>query len=179
MQPSTPMTRVARHQRIAEVLLREPVRSQTELAAMLALDGIAVTQGTLSRDLDEMGAVKVRDANGDLVYALPGEGGDRTPRAAARSAIDARLIRVCEEILVSARSSANLVVLRTPPGAAQYLASAVDHAAPAAVLGTIAGDDTVLVITTDSSNGDEVAAWFLALAEGRPPEDMAEGAHHD
>ncbi len=173
MQTVTPTTRAARHQRIAEFLLREPVRSQTELAAMLAVDGIAVTQGTLSRDLDEMGAVKVRDAAGDLVYALPGEGGDRTPRAAERSAIDARLVRVCEEILVSARSSANLVVLRTPPGAAQYLASAVDRAAPDAVLGTIAGDDTVLVISTDPTGGADLAAWFLALAEGRAPEPHA------
>ncbi|MGH8824013.1 MAG: arginine repressor [Jiangellaceae bacterium] len=177
MQTATPMTRAARHQRIAEVLLREPVRSQTELAAMLALDGIAVTQGTLSRDLDEMGAVKVRDTSGDLVYALPGEGGDRTPRAAAREAIDARLVRVCEEILVSARSSANLVVLRTPPGAAQYLASAVDRAAPEPVLGTIAGDDTVLVITTEPNSGARVAAWFLALAEGRTPEPTQEKEH--
>jgi transcriptional regulator of arginine metabolism len=174
MHTATPMTRAARHQRIAEVLLREPIRSQGELAALLALDGIAVTQGTLSRDLDEMGAVKVRDANGDLVYALPGEGGDRTPRAAARSAIDARLVRVCEEILVSARSSANLVILRTPPGAAQYLASAVDRAAPDAVLGTIAGDDTVLVVTTDATSGAEVAEWFLALAEGQTPPTIGE-----
>ena len=174
MHTATPMTRAARHQRIAEVLLREPIRSQGELAAMLALDGIAVTQGTLSRDLDEMGAVKVRDANGDLVYALPGEGGDRTPRAAARSAIDARLVRVCEEILVSARSSANLIILRTPPGAAQYLASAVDRAAPDAVLGTIAGDDTVLVVTTDATSGAEVAEWFLALAEGQAPPTIGE-----
>ena len=178
MQTASPMTRAARHQRIAEVLLRVPVRSQTELAAMLAFDGIAVTQGTLSRDLDEMGAVKVRDANGDLVYALPGEGGDRTPRAAAPATIDARLVRVCEEILVSARSSANLVILRTPPGAAQYLASAVDRAAPDTVLGTIAGDDTVLVVTTDPTSGADVAAWFLALAEGRTPH-LAEGEHRD
>jgi transcriptional regulator of arginine metabolism len=164
---ATPTTRAARHQRIAGILGREPVRSQTELAALLAADGIAVTQGTLSRDLDELGAVKVRDSAGDLVYALPSEGGDRTPRAAVRTAIDARLLRVCEEILVSARSSANLVVLRTPPGAAQYLASAIDHAMPDAVLGTIAGDDTVLVITSEPTGGDEVAEWFLALAEGR------------
>jgi transcriptional regulator of arginine metabolism len=166
---ATPATRAARHRRIAEILEREPVRSQTELAGLLAGDGIAVTQGTLSRDLDELGAVKVRDASGDLVYALPGEGGDRRPRAAERVAIDARLVRVCEEILVSATWSANLVVLRTPPGAAQYLASAIDHSARPEILGTIAGDDTVLVITTDPTGGAAVAAWFLALAEGRTP----------
>ena len=168
---ATPGTRAARHRRIAEILEREPVRSQTELAGLLKTDGIAVSQGTLSRDLDELGAVKVRDAAGDLVYALPGEGGDPRPRVAERTTVDARLIRVCEEILVSATSSANLVVLRTPPGAAQYLASAIDHSARAEILGTIAGDDTVLIVTTDSSGGATVAAWFLALAEGRTPVD--------
>ena len=167
---ATPATKAARHQRIAEILEREPVRSQTELSGLLKADGIAVTQGTLSRDLDELGAVKVRDSAGDLVYALPGEGGDRRPRAAERVAIAARLVRVCEEILVSATWSANLVVLRTPPGAAQYLASAIDHSARADILGTIAGDDTVLVVTADPAGGADVAAWFLALAEGRTPE---------
>ncbi len=166
---ATPATRAARHRRIAEILERESVRSQTELAGLLQADGIAVTQGTLSRDLDELGAMKVRDAAGDLVYALPGEGGDRRPRVGERTAIDARLVRVCEEILVSATSSANLVVLRTPPGAAQYLASAIDHSARAEILGTIAGDDTVLVVTTNPTGGAAVATWFLALAEGRTP----------
>ena len=71
---------------------------------------------------------------------------------------------------MSATSSANLAVLRTPPGAAQYLASAIDHTARTDILGTIAGDDTVLVVTTDPAGGGTVAAWFLALAEGRTPE---------
>jgi transcriptional regulator of arginine metabolism len=164
-----PATRAARHGRIAEILAQTPIRSQTELAERLSESGIEVTQGTLSRDLDELGAVKIRGAGGSLVYALPGEGGDMRPRAAEEGAVDARLVRVCEEILVSARSSANLVVLRTPPGAAQYLASAIDHAARADILGTIAGDDTVLVISTDPSGGERVAAWFLALAEGNVP----------
>lgn len=168
-QISVPATRAARHQRIAEILNRQPVHSQAELARLLAEDGIAVTQGTLSRDLDELGAVRVRGSDGSLVYAVPGEGGDRTPRAGEQAVIDARLVRVCEEILVSARASANLVVLRTPPGAAQYLASAIDHAARSDILGTIAGDDTVLVISTDPEGGDAVAAWFLALAQGEAP----------
>jgi transcriptional regulator of arginine metabolism len=168
-QTSVPATRAARHQRIAEILNRQPVRSQAELARLLADDGIAVTQGTLSRDLDELGAVRVRGSDGSLVYAVPGEGGDRTPRAGEQAVIDARLVRVCEEILVSARASANLVVLRTPPGAAQYLASAIDHAARSEILGTIAGDDTVLVISADPQGGDAVAARFLALAQGEAP----------
>ncbi|NED98469.1 arginine repressor [Phytoactinopolyspora alkaliphila] len=174
---TAPATRAARHGQIAEILARRPIRSQSELADQLAQNGIAVTQGTLSRDLDELGAVKIRNSMGWLIYALPGEGGDRTPRPAEEGTIDARLIRVCEEILVSARSSANLVVLRTPPGAAQYLASAIDHAARPEILGTIAGDDTVLVISADPAGGEQVAAWFLALAEGHVPEHSpADGA---
>lgn len=164
-----PATRTARHALIGQILAQTPVRSQAELAARLADNGIAVTQGTLSRDLDELGAVKIRNTMGWSVYALPGEGGDTTPRPPDVGAVDARLIRVCEEVLTSARASANLVVLRTPPGAAQYLASAIDHAARADILGTIAGDDTVLVITTDPTGGDAVATWFLGLASNTPP----------
>lgn len=162
-----PGTRTARHALIGRILSRAAVRSQSELAERLAEEGVGVTQATLSRDLDELGAVKVRNTMGWLVYALPGEGGDTTPRAAEEGVVDARLIRVCEEVLTSARSSANLVVLRTPPGAAQYLASAIDHATRADILGTIAGDDTVLVITTDPEGGEAVAEWFLALAQGQ------------
>ncbi len=163
-QQTVATTKAARHQRIAHILGQQPVRSQTELAERLAEDGIGVTQTTLSRDLDELGAVKIRNALGWLVYALPSEGGDTRPRAAEQGAVDARLQRVCEEVLVSARASSNLVVLRTPPGAAQYLASAIDHAERPDILGTIAGDDTVLVIAVDPHGGDAVAAWFLALA---------------
>jgi len=158
-------TKAYRHDRVAAVLARTPVRSQTELAAHLAADGVAVTQATLSRDLVELGAVKVRDGAGGLVYALPAEGGDRTPRTGtSQEVLDARLSRWCEELLVSAEASANLVVLRTPPGAAQLLASAVDHSVLPSVLGTIAGDDTVVVICRDPDGGAAVADRFLALA---------------
>lgn len=168
---SVPATKAARRQKIVEILGRRAVHSQVELADLLGSYGVVVTQGTLSRDLDELGAVKVRAPSGTgLVYALPGEGGDRTPRAAQGEAVlDARLARVTEELLVSAEASGNLVVLRTPPGAAQYFASAIDHADLPELLGTIAGDDTVLVISRDPSGGEAVAARFLALAEGREP----------
>ena len=122
-------TRTARHRRIVELLETRRVRSQTELARLLADDGVPVTQTTLSRDLDELGAVKIRDGGGDLVYAVPAEGGDPTPRlAAADGEAVGRLARLAGELLVSADASANLVVLRTPPGAAQFLASALDRA---------------------------------------------------
>jgi transcriptional regulator of arginine metabolism len=111
-------------------------------------------------------AVRVRDGRGVLVYAVPSEGGDRTPRPATDSvAAGSRLAKLCGELLVSAESSANLVVLRTPPGAAQFLASALDKAELAAVLGTIAGDDTVLVVSRDAKGGAALAARLIALAE--------------
>jgi transcriptional regulator of arginine metabolism len=160
-------TKAARHQRIIELLGDHAVRSQGELADLLLLEGVRVTQGTLSRDLVELDAVRVRDARGVLVYAVPSEGGDRTPRSAGDSAnAGARLGRLCADLMVSAESSANLVVLRTPPGAAQFLASALDRAALSAALGTIAGDDTVVIVTRDPQGGSELAASLLNLAGG-------------
>ena len=162
-----PVTKSARQQRIIEVLATGQVRSQTELADRLNADGLSVTQATLSRDLVELDAVKVRSTSGALVYAVPGEGGDRRPAAPGESAASShRLARLCAELLVSAEASANLVVLRTPPGAAQFFASAVDKAELDSVLGTIAGDDTVLVISRDADGGEPLAQRLLALANG-------------
>ena len=90
-------------------------------------EGIAVTQATLSRDLVELGAVKVRRGGAHLVYAVPGEGGDAAPSGRVGDAAARPGCAACEELLVSAEASANLVVLRTPPGAANFLASAIDH----------------------------------------------------
>jgi transcriptional regulator of arginine metabolism len=167
-------SRAARHQRIAELLGRHPVRSQSELADLLASDGLHVTQGTLSRDLVELDAVRVRDARGVLVYAVPSEGGDRTPRPADGSATAGnRLARLCAELLVSAEASANLVVVRTPPGAAQFLASALDKAQLTDALGTIAGDDTVLIITRDPEGGADLTRVLVGLADHHGPVDAA------
>ena len=158
-------TKAARHQRIADLLGRHAVHSQTDLARLLAGDGLTVTQATLSRDLVELGAVRVRDRDGQLVYAVPAEGGDATPRPAEEEpAALGRLGRRLGELLVSVEQSANLVVLRTPPGAAQFLASAIDHSVLHDVIGTIAGDDTVLLITKDPTGGDAVASWLLDQA---------------
>ncbi|MCW2782996.1 MAG: arginine repressor [Marmoricola sp.] len=160
-----PLTKNARQQRIIDLLATVEVRSQTELAELLADNGVVVTQATLSRDLVDLDAVKVRATSGALVYAVPSEGGDRTPVVGRESAAsEARLSRLCSELLVSAEASANLVVLRTPPGAANFLASAMDKAETHGVLGTIAGDDTVLVIARDPEGGDILAQRFLALA---------------
>ncbi|MBA2639485.1 MAG: arginine repressor [Nocardioidaceae bacterium] len=161
-----PATKTARQRLLVDLLARHPVRSQGDLATLLAEAGLTVTQTTLSRDLVELDAVKVRDGSGALVYAVPGEGGDRRPVPAQDSAAaSGRLARLSGELLVSASASANLVVLRTPPGAAQFFASALDHADLSAVLGTIAGDDTVLVITRDATGGGAVAGRLVALAE--------------
>jgi arginine repressor len=242
----TPVTKTARHARIAAILAREQVHSQEELADLLErYASVHVTQATLSRDLDELGVVRLRAAGGALVYALPEEPGgpgsrpgggigriepegaigridldeDRNePRAgppgrmagrahvagagrggpgetgregpggtrregpggagregskgtgrghAGESAQTARLARYLGELLTSAEASANLVVLRTPAGAAQFLASIIDHAALPSILGTVAGDDTVLIIARDPAGGDALAADFLRLAERR------------
>ncbi len=94
--------------------------------------------------------MKIRTASGALAYAIPAEGGDRSPQPAPDTEfLAARLARLCAELLVTADASGNLVVLRTPAGAAQFLASAIDHSVLPGVMGTIAGDDTVLVIARE------------------------------
>jgi transcriptional regulator of arginine metabolism len=162
---TAPNTKAARLARIADLLEHNAVPNQARLAELLEKEGLAVTQATLSRDLDELGAVKVV-TDGQAVYAVPGEGGDPSPVAAlGEDAAVARLARVAAEVLVSAEASANLVVLRTPPGAAQYLASVIDHSVLPTVIGTVAGDDTVLLVARDPHGGADVAAAMLSLAE--------------
>ena len=165
-EPLVPGTKSARHALIIEALTDQAVRSQTELAEILAGAGVSVTQATLSRDLVELDAVKVRGPGGALVYAVPAEGGDRRPTSgwASTEAAEARLARLCGELVVSAEGSANLAVLRTPPGAAQYLASACDKAELPDCLGTIAGDDTVMLISRDATGGEALAQRMLELA---------------
>jgi transcriptional regulator of arginine metabolism len=158
-------TKAARHQRILHVLGRKAVRSQTDLAGALAADGFKVTQATLSRDLDELGAVKVRDAEGSLVYAVPGELGHAGGNHDGPMTAD-RLRRRCEELLVSVDHSANLAVLRTPPGGAMLLASAIDHSLLPGVIGTVAGDDTILLVTAEATGGANVARALLDLVSG-------------
>jgi arginine repressor len=250
---TAPATKAARQSRIVAILSREQVHSQEQLAGLLTqYAGMHVAQATLSRDLDELGVVRLRAADGTLVYALPDDPGGPGSRpgtgldpqnfpersrlapsppvpAASKDVADggpsgppsppgppssssppgpsgpsgpsgppsfsspsgppvhtsptspssptgptgpvgsasARLTRYLKELLTSAEASANLVVLRTPAGAAQFLASAIDHAAWPAILGTVAGDDTVLVISRDPTGGDDLAAEFRRQAEGR------------
>lgn len=165
---AVPTTKTARHAMITRLLQTTTVRSQGDLAAALADEGVVVTQATLSRDLVELRAERIRAADGSLAYAVPAEGGDRTPLVdVTTEQLAARLARLASELLVTAEHSGNLVVLRTPPGAAQFLASAIDHSVMPGVMGTIAGDDTVLVISADPDGGAAVAQRFLDLADGR------------
>jgi len=168
---TVPQTKAARHALISALLTRGAVVSQQQLAELLVDEGVSVTQATLSRDLVELRAVKVRTPSGGLVYAVPAEGAVR-PVVADQEMLAGRLARLCEELLLTAEASGNLVVLRTPPGAAQFLASAIDHSVLPSVLGTIAGDDTVLVIARDDRTqaGDALAARFLALASDARPD---------
>jgi transcriptional regulator of arginine metabolism len=99
--------------------------------------------------------------------------GSSARTTSAEPAPPARLARYLGELLTSAEASANLVVLRTPAGAAQFLASAIDHAALPSILGTVAGDDTVLIIARDPAGGDALAAEFLRLAQRRLPHPSA------
>ncbi|TLP94259.1 arginine repressor [Nesterenkonia salmonea] len=163
----TPTTKTARHAKIRELISRSSIKSQAELARDLAAEGVKVTQGTLSRDLVEIGAARVRTGDGGLIYAVPAEGHDREFQADIAETTTAKLASLCRDLLVSAEASANLVVLRTPPGAAQFLASAVDHSASKSILGTIAGDDTIMVIAKDPEGGQDIADYFTALAESR------------
>jgi len=157
-------SKASRHARIVATLAGQPVRSQAQLVATLRDAGLRVTQATLSRDLEELGAVKLRTPDGGLpVYVIPEDGAPLTSRT-AHDATPQRLARLLGELLVSAEASGNLVVLRTPPGAAHYLASALDRAGLPQVIGTIAGDDTVLVIARESSGGQRVADDLVRLA---------------
>lgn len=161
------MTRTSRQGRIIEMVSQRAVRSQSELAKLLAAEGIDVTQATLSRDLDELGAVKLRGPDGGApVYVIPEDG---SPVRGVQGGTT-RLVRVLGELLVSTDSSGNLAVLRTPPGAAQFLASALDRAALHEVVGTIAGDDTILVVAREPLTGAELADRITLLAAGEGDE---------
>jgi transcriptional regulator of arginine metabolism len=172
--PTAPLTKTARQSRVGELIAGREVRSQAALVELLAEDGIVVTQATLSRDLDELGARKVRATDGTLVYAL-GDSVEPSPPPGRT----ARLSRLAEELVTSCEAAGNLVVVRTPPGGAHFLASAVDGAGLTEVAGTVAGDDTVLLVcriadpVTDPTGAvaaSRLAERLLRLADGHPAE---------
>ena len=151
-----PSTRVRRQRLLAELIRTDTVGSQEQLVERLAAAGLPATQATVSRDLDELGAVKVR-RGGVQAYALPEAIGGRDWSAE-------RLRRVLGEWLVSAEAAGPLVVLRTPPGSAHLVGVALDAAARADVAGTIAGDDTLFLAVRAGTEPGAVAAELRALA---------------
>ena len=146
-----------RQHRIAQILEGGTVTSQAQLVELLAESGVVATQATVSRDLEDMGAVKIRVRGGETAYALP-------ELPTQRVAPEDHLRRVLSEWLVEVAHSGPVVVLRTPPGSAHVVGSAIDRAGLPDVLGTVAGDDTLMVIASAKAGGDKVANMFMDLA---------------
>ena len=146
-----------RQRAIARLIDRRAVGNQPQLVELLAGEGIRATQATVSRDLDELGAVKVRVPGGQSVYALPELETDRLVPFE-------QLRRVLGEWVAEVGASGNLVVLRTPPGCAHVVASALDRSGIDGLLGTVAGDDTLLCVANRSTTGDDLAERLGALA---------------
>lgn len=151
------MSKHQRQHRISRMLANQAVTSQEQLVGLLADDGIESTQATVSRDLDDLGAVKVRVPGGESVYAIPEHPADRVVP------MD-QLRRVMGEWVVEVESSGNLVVLRTPPGSAHVVASALDRTGIEGSIGTVAGDDTLMVVAAEGTAASDLAAAIRNLA---------------
>jgi transcriptional regulator of arginine metabolism len=151
------LTKHQRQHRITKLLEAQAVTSQAQLVTLLSDQGVEATQTTVSRDLEDLGAVKVRLPGGDTAYALP-------ELPVHQIAPEDHLRRVLGEWVVEVAASANLVVLRTPPGSAHVVGSALDRSGLDAVIGTVAGDDTVLVIVDDAVGGRTMAARLSDVA---------------
>jgi transcriptional regulator of arginine metabolism len=151
------MTKHQRQHRITKLLETKAVGSQAHLVELLAAEGIDATQTTVSRDLEELGALKVRLPGGETAYALP-------ELPSHQVAPEDHLRRVLGEWVVEADYSGNLVVLRTPPGSAHVVGSALDRSGFPGMIGTVAGDDTVLVVASEALGGAAVAERLATVA---------------
>jgi transcriptional regulator of arginine metabolism len=160
------LTRSARQDLISRLVENNRVPSQRDLQDLLADEGVEITQATLSRDLVDLGARKVR-ADGQAFYSLG------SPVAEMAADGPARLRRVLGELLVGTDHSGNTAVLRTPPGAAQYLASVLDRSDLPEIVATLAGDDTVFVLARYPVDGRVLAEHLQALSVhgGQPSPD--------
>jgi transcriptional regulator of arginine metabolism len=147
MNVKTNLTSNQRKALITRMIKQGGVESQSHLVKLLAREGVKVTQATASRDLEDLGATRVRDANGEFQYVIPEDANSKNSSAA--------------NLIMSVTASGNLAVVRTPPGGAQLLASAIDRNSLNGLLksaiGTIAGDDTVLVVAKTANGGAELA----------------------
>ena len=151
--------RLRRQKAIAEIVRDEIVSSQEEVTARLKARGFDVTQATVSRDLDQMGAVKAK-RGGVLRYALPDQAGDSDWAGS-------RLEKIVSEWVVSVEAAGNLLVLRTPPGSAHLVGLAIDQARLGEVAGTICGDDTLFVALKDGAVPGAVARTFRDMSRGK------------
>jgi transcriptional regulator of arginine metabolism len=151
------MTKARRQHRITKLLEAQSVTSQTQLVDLLAAEGIAATQTTVSRDLDDLGAIKVRVPGGESVYAIP-------ELPTEQIAPQDHLRRVLGEWVADVVYSGNLVVIRTPPGSAHVVASAIDRAGLSEVIGTVAGDDTIIAVASEHTGGQKAAFHLRELA---------------
>jgi transcriptional regulator of arginine metabolism len=153
-------TKLGKRQRqhlVVRLVEQHVVRSQPELLDLLAQEGVVVTGATISRDLEDLGAIKVRVPGGDSAYAIP-----ELPKE--QVAPEDHLRRVFGDWVVEVAHSANLVVLRTPPGSAHVVGSALDRAGLPDILGTVAGDDTLIVVAAEDTGGRALAARLADLA---------------
>lgn len=148
--------KVQRQHRIVRMLERVQVTNQSQLVELLADDGVTVNQATVSRDLEELGAIKVRVPGGETVYAIP-------ELPTQQVSPEDHLRRVLGDWVVEADRSGDLIILRTPPGSAHVVASAIDRSGLTDVLGTVAGDDTLLVVATERK-GRQVELRLADLA---------------
>jgi transcriptional regulator of arginine metabolism len=151
------VSKTQRQQRIVRLLEQHAVTSQSQLVDLLASDGLVATQATVSRDLEDLGAVKVRVPGGDTVYAIP-----ELPKD--QKAPEEHLRRVLGDWVAEIAHSANLVIVRTPPGSAHVVASALDRSALTGIVGTVAGDDTILVVADERTGGLKLAKKLSGLA---------------
>lgn len=158
--PNMPANRNARQSKILEILDRTRVTSQVQLSELLQADGIEITQATLSRDLDELGAKKVKRDGARAFYVV---GGDAEALEGQQGGPREKLRRMIDELVVATDHSGQIGMLRTPAGAAQYLASFIDRAGIAEVVGCIAGDDTIFVLAREPLSGEEVVQTLVGL----------------
>lgn len=150
-------TKAQRQQMIATLIEQHAVTNQPQLVDLLAKSGVSATQATVSRDLEDLGAIKVRVPGGETVYAIP-------EFAPARLAPEDQLRRVMGEWVADIRSSGPMVVIRTPPGCAHVVASALDRSGLGGLLGTVAGDDTIFCIADEDTGGRALARLLGELS---------------
>lgn len=158
-----PRTMSARRARVAAIIASTPVSSQDELRRLLADEGITVTQATLSRDLDALGATKAHGDAGATVYVV--DGASALDTSIPAPAADAALGRVTAELLLRAEAAGNIAVLHTPPGAAQFYAGHLDRTERFESVGTVAGDDTIIIVMRTPAAARGLCRALLSLAE--------------